>query len=118
MKKSEFSVGDQVRISRIKGIFEKGYLPNWSEALCTVHEIMRTDPITHILKDINGKIIKGGFHTEELQGSKQEVFRIEKIVRKKKINGIKHGLVKYMGYDKTFNEWKPLSEIKKINVHI
>ena len=24
-------VGDKVRISRIKGIFEKGYLPNWSE---------------------------------------------------------------------------------------
>src|SRR5881628_3344556 len=24
-------VGDRVRISRIKGLFEKGYLPNWSE---------------------------------------------------------------------------------------
>ena len=31
--KPEFRVGDEVRISRIKGIFEKGYLPNWSELL-------------------------------------------------------------------------------------
>ena len=29
---TKFSVGDQVRVSKIKGIFEKGYLPNWSEA--------------------------------------------------------------------------------------
>jgi len=27
--KPKFKVGDRVRISRIKGIFEKGYLPNW-----------------------------------------------------------------------------------------
>jgi len=46
-----FSVGDQVRICRIEGLFEKGYLPNWSEALYTVREVKRTDPITYILKD-------------------------------------------------------------------
>jgi len=65
------------------------------------------------LKDINGKIIGGEFYTEELQRSKQEVFRIEKIVHKKKIDGVEHGLVKWMGYDKTFNKWKSMSEIKK-----
>ena len=47
-EQSKFSVGDQVRISRIEEIFEKGYLPNWSEALYTVHEVKRTDPITYI----------------------------------------------------------------------
>jgi hypothetical protein len=112
---SKFAVGDQVRISRIKGIFEKGYLPNWSEEVYTVHEVKRTDPITYILKDMTGDIVTGGFYTEELQKSKQEVFRIEKVLRKKKINGIEHGLVKWLGYDKKFNEWKPMSEIKQIN---
>jgi len=42
------------------------------------------------------------------------VFRIEKVIRKKKINGIEHGLVKWLGYDKKFNEWKPMSELRKI----
>ena len=115
VEQSKFSVGDQVRISRIKGIFEKGYLPNWSEALYTVHEVKKTDPITYILKDMNGEIITGGFYTEELQKSNQEVFRIEKVMRKKKINGIEHGLVKWLGYDKKFNEWKPMVEIRKIS---
>jgi len=70
-KLSKFAIGNQVRISRIKGIFEKGYLPNWSEALYTVHEVMRTDLITYILKDTDGEIIKGGLYTEELQRGKQ-----------------------------------------------
>jgi transposase InsO family protein len=110
-EKPKFSVGDQVRISRIKGIFEKGYLPNWSEALYTIHKVKETSPITYILKDLNGDIISGGFYTEELQKSKQDVFRIEKVLRKKKINGVEHGLVKWLGYNKNFNEWKPMSEI-------
>lgn len=110
-QKPKFLVGDQVRISRIKGIFEKGYLPNWSEALYTIHKVKATSPITYILKDMKGEIVEGGFYTEELQKSKQEVFRIEKVLRKKKINGVEHGLVKWLGYDETFNEWKPMSEI-------
>jgi hypothetical protein len=110
-ERAKFSVGDKVRISRIKGIFEKGYLPNWSEALYTIHEVKRTSPITYILKDMNGDLVTGGFYAEELQKSKQEVFRIERILRKKKIKGVEHGLVKWLGYDETFNEWKPMSEI-------
>jgi Domain of unknown function (DUF5679)/Integrase core domain/Phospholipase A2-like domain len=109
--KPQFSVGDHVRISRLKGIFEKGYLPNWSEALYTIHKVKETNPITYILKDMNGEIVTGGFYTEELQKSKQEVFRIEKVLRKKKINGVEHGLVKWLGYNKNHNEWKPMSEI-------
>ena len=100
-----------MRISRIKGVFEKGYLPNWSEALYTIHEVKRTSPITYILKAMDGEIVEGGFYTEELQKSKQEVFRIEKVLRKKKINGEEHGLVKWLGYNKKYNEWKPMSEI-------
>jgi hypothetical protein len=113
-QKSKFSVGDQVRISRIKGIFEKGYLPNWSEALYTIHKVKQTSPITYLLKDMNGEIVTGGFYSEELQKSKQEVFRIEKVLRKKTIHGVEHGLVKWLGYNKNFNEWKPMSEIRKL----
>ena len=35
----KFKVSDTVRISRLKGIFEKGYLPNWSEEVYTVEEV-------------------------------------------------------------------------------
>ena len=101
---SKFQVGDSVRISRIKGLFEKGYLPDWSEALYKIHRVQLSDPVTYILKDTNDEIISGSFYNEELQKSEQEMFRIEKIIKKKKIAGVEHGLVKWMGYSNSFNE--------------
>ena len=110
----KFSVGDSVRISRIKGIFEKGYLPNYSEELFKIVEVKRTDPVTYILKDLQDEVVTGGFYEQELQKATQDVFRIEKVLRKKTINGVQHGLVKWLGYSNKFNEFLPLSEIKQI----
>ena len=108
---SKFKVGDKVRISRIKGIFEKGFLPNWSEELFEVHKIKRSIPVTYILKDTNNEVISGSFYNEELQKSDQETFRIEKILRKKKIDGVMHGFVKWIGYNHSFNQWIPIKDI-------
>src|SRR5271157_2057892 len=112
--KPKFEAGDRVRISRTKAVFEKGYLPNWSEAIYEITEVKYTNPFTYNLKDMNGEPIDGSFYGDELQKTNQEVYRIEKIIRKKKINGIEHGLVKWLGYNNKFNEWKPMSEIEKL----
>ena len=114
-KSYKFKVGDTVRISRIKGIFEHGFLPNWSEQIYKIHEINNSIPETYILKDLQGEIIVGSFYNEELQKTSQEVFRIEKVIRKKNINGIEHGLVKWIGYSDKFNEWLPVSKLQNIN---
>ena len=113
-KKGTFKVGDTVRISRIKGIFEHGFLPNWSEQVYKIHAINNSSPITYILKDLQDEIIDGSFYTEELQKTSQEVYRIEKVLRKKKINGVEHGLVKWIGYSDKFNQWLPVSKINSI----
>jgi len=77
--------------------------------------VKNTCPYTYVLKDLNAEIVLGSFYTEELQKSSQDIFRIEKIIRKKKINGVQHGLVKWLGYSEKFNEWKPMSEIEKLS---
>ena len=114
-KSNKFRNGDTVRISRIKGIFEHGFLPNWSEQIYKIHIINNSTPVTYILEDLQGEIIVGSFYNEELQKTSQEVFRIEKVLRKKKINGIEHGLVKWIGYGDKFNEWLPVSKLQNIN---
>jgi len=53
----QFKVGGTVRISRLKGIFEKGYLPNWSEEIFTVDQIKDTIPVTYILRDTSLKLL-------------------------------------------------------------
>ena len=112
--KAKFKVGDQVRISRIKGLFEKGYLPNWSEALYIIDEVQKTVPVTYKIKDSLGRIINGSFYNEELQKSNQEVYRVEKVIRKKKIDGVEHAFVKWSGYSDEFNQWIPMTDTQKL----
>lgn len=112
--KTKFKVGDKVRISRLKQVFEKGYLPNWSEEVFTIAEVIKTNPVTYKLKDFSGVLLEGSFYNEELQKTEQNLFRIEKVIRKKNINGIEHGLVKWMGYNDKYNQWMPISDLKKI----
>src|SRR5271170_7695754 len=85
IRKPTLKVGDKVRISRTKAIFEKGYLPNWSEELYLVDKV----------KKLLGEEIEGSFYEQELQKSHQEVYRVEKVIRKKKIDGVEHALVKW-----------------------
>ena len=109
-----FKVGEKVRISRIKGIFEQGYLANWSEELFEIVKVKDTNPTTYVLKDSNGEEIGGSFYNEELQKIEQEIYRIEKVIRKKKVKGIQYGLVKWLGYSDKFNSWEPMSEIQDL----
>jgi len=82
-KKLKFSIDDNVRITKKKSIFEKGYTPRWTEEVSVVSEVRYTDPITYKLKDFNGEEINGSFYEQELQKTTQEMFRIEKVIRRK-----------------------------------
>ena len=99
--KPKFSVGDKVRITKKKTTFEKGYTPRWTEEVFTVTQIQYTDPPTYKISDYNGEEIQGTFYEQELQKTTQEIYRIEKIIRKR---GNK-SFVKWLGYPESFNSW-------------
>ena len=80
----KFSVGDEVRITKEKKVFEKGYTTRWTEEIFTIKEIQNTDPITYKLEDLQGEEIKGTFYEPELQKTEQQIYRIEKIIKKEK----------------------------------
>ena len=97
----KFSVGDQVRISKKKKTFEKGYTTRWTEEIFTIVEVKRSRPPTYKIADLNGEEIKGSFYEPELQKTSQEIFRIEKVIKR----GKKKSLVKWKGYSDDFNSW-------------
>ena len=99
--KPKFAVGDKVRITKKKKTFEKGYTPRWTEEVFTVSQVQYTDPPTYKITDYNGEEIQGTFYEQELQKTSQEIFRIEKVIRKR---GNK-SLVKWLGYPDSFNSW-------------
>ncbi|XP_065664607.1 uncharacterized protein LOC136086247 [Hydra vulgaris] len=106
----KFSIGDKVRIIKKKGAFEKGYTPRWTEEVFTVSQVQYTDPPTYKITDYNNEEIQGTFYEQELQKTSQEIFRIEKVIRKQ---GNK-SFVKWYGYPNTFNSWVDNTELKAI----
>lgn len=106
--RSKFKVNDKVRISKYKKVFSKGYLPNWTNEIFTIHEIKQTRPPTFIIKDGNGHILKGAFYKEEISKTKQdEVFFVETVLKKR---GDKL-FVRWKGYDKTHDSWINKSDL-------
>ena len=100
-KDPNFKVKDNVRISKYKNIFAKGYTPNWSEEVFVISKIKNTVPWTYVINDLNGEGIIGTFYEKELQKTNQKEFRIEKVIKRK---GDKL-YVKWKSYDNSFNSW-------------
>ena len=74
-------------------------MPNWSEEIFIIKKIKNTVPWAYVINDLNGEEITGTFYENELQGTKQNEFRTEKVIKRKcgKI------YVKWKGYDNSFN---------------
>ena len=100
-KYPKFKVGDQVRISKYKNIFAKGYAPNQLEEVFVVSIIKNAVPWTYVFNDLNGEEIKERFYKKESQKTNQKEFRIEKVIKRK---GNKL-YVKWKGYNDSFNSW-------------
>ena len=76
-------------------------MPNWSDEVFVIKKIKNTIPWTYVLNDLNSEEIIGTFYEKELQGTKQNKFRTEKIIKRK---GDKL-YVKWKGYNSSFNSW-------------
>ena len=115
VKPAKLRVGDRVRISKTRRVFKKGYLPSWTFELFTVSQVKNTHPVTYKLKDDHDEELKGTFYEQELQkvGAK-EVYQIESVLDYRLVRkGQKEYLVKWLGYDPSFNSWIPESALVK-----
>ena len=57
--RAKFEIGDKVRIQKKKGLFEKGFTPNWREEVFTISKIQRTNPVTYKKLTTTMKKFKG-----------------------------------------------------------
>lgn len=108
--KQKFFVDDKVRISRIPKQFTKGYWPRWSNEVYVVWKVQNTNPITYLLRDTTGQVLKGGFYQHEISKTKfSDTYLIQKVV-KKQGNRL---LVRWLGFDKTHDSWISKKDLVK-----
>ena len=113
-----YKVGQTVRISKYKSIFEKGYLPNYTEEYFKIKQIIVGNPIVYKLEDLKGEDLNGIFYEEELSAynpGEDVEYKIEKVLGKKTVKGKQYALVKYKGWPDKFNEWFPMNDLKKLS---
>ena len=75
----------------------------------TIDKIQYTNPITYKLKDLNNE---ESFYELELLKAKQDVFRIDKVLRRDYKR--KRALVKWKGYNDNFNSWITIKDLQTL----
>lgn len=104
----DLSIGTLVRISKVKGDFEKGYIPNWSEEDFRIREIDDSKGVRRVyrLEDKMGEAIQGMWYREELIPITRNRYLIEKILRRRTTaTGENECLIHWRGWPKKFNSW-------------
>lgn len=111
----KFNIDDVVRISSIKRTFEREYDNRWSvELFIIVSRRVKENIPKYALKDFNNELITGEFYEQELQQvyiDEQTTYKIESIIKERTKNGKKEVLVKWLGYNSSFNSWIPKTNI-------
>jgi L-rhamnose mutarotase len=105
--KYRYDVGDRVRIVKYKHVFQKGYLPNWTEEIFTIVDRHPTHPVTYGLADLTGEQIRGKFYEQEIQKvtGDDDVYEVEKVLKTRQREGKVEYFVKWRGYPDKFNSW-------------
>ena len=66
-----------------------------------IYKIQMTIPVIYKIADYNGEEIQGSFYEQELQTTKQDIFRREQIIKQQ---GNK-SLLEWLCYHDLFNSW-------------
>ena len=107
--------GDKVRVQYKHKPFDKGYYPNWTDEIFTVERSKSGDNrIVFRIKDYSGEMVEQIFYPEELQKITENLYRIEKVIKKRKRKGIKEIYVKWLNYPERYNTWIPETELSGI----
>ena len=109
----KFQIGGSVRITKKKKTIDKGYTQRSTEEVFAFSKIQLAIPVTYKTTHYNGEEIHGSFYEQELQKTKQDIFRIEKIIKQQG----KKSRVKWLGYHDSFNSWVDNKVINKLQSH-
>ena len=113
--------GAKVRISRVKGVFDKGYIPNWSREQSTVPSIVsqadkkgRNSRPVYTLKDDSGEELRGKWYHEEIQQIRDNDYEVERVLKRRTAaDGTRKLFVKWRDYPAKYNSWISEQDLSK-----
>lgn len=113
-----YDIHDRVRVNYDRVPFRKNFLEQNSTIVYFVTSRYKKANIArYTLKDQLGRAVPGSFVEQQLVRvivNDDTVYRVEKILKYKNINGVRHALVKWYNYSSRYNSYLPASQVKGI----
>ena len=119
LKPYKFKVGDTVRVTYSKGIFDREYDFEWSGEIFKVRAPYKRDGINiYRLKDFLDEDIKGSFNEAELQKVEQNNhnrrWKVSIALKTRKTKGRKEHWVRWLHLPKKFDSWVADEDMKSL----
>lgn len=116
-RKYMFKIGDLVRLTYLRGTFEREYQQRFTGEIFKIQSRYRRDntPV-YRLTDWLGDEIEGTYYFPELQRVKVDEntrYKVERIIKRRKYRGRKEVLVRWLHWPKKFDSWILESEVKE-----
>ena len=109
-RRPKYKIGDTVRICAERGNFHRGYMEDFTREHFEISKVMLNLPFPRYkIKEYNGDEIVGTFFENELVKyipHKDKLYDIDIIKERKNKKGEKEYLVHYIGWPKSYDEWK------------
>lgn len=115
-KKPKYTIGSYVRIAKQKGKFSRSYNEQMMQEIFKIKSINVSKPIPlYNLTNFDGsEDIIGGFYEFELVPVITNVYRIEKVLKKRKIRGKLQLFVKWKGFGDEHNSWIDGENVERV----
>ena len=109
----KYKIGDTVRIQRLRGKFDRRYNERAKQEIFKIRNIKTNLKIPlYELSDYSGKEnIKGSFYQSEIVKVTGDVFRIEKVLKRRNYRGNDQLFVKWKGFNDSYNSWIDASQV-------
>ena len=112
----KFNIDDKVRLSLARVQFQKGFDRKWTEEIFIIDKRVSSHPPRYRVIDLNKEKIDSSFYGQEMQRAlvaDNDLYKIEKILRRRIRQGKREALVRWLGYSKKFDSWIKETEIRK-----
>ena len=111
-----YKVGDRVKLLAEKKPFDRAYNPRFTTEVFTITDRRVQDnvPMYSVKDELNERIV-GRFYEPELTSvvyNPDKSYKIEKVLKRRTINGVKQAFVKWLNYPSRYNSW--VSDIEYI----
>ena len=115
IKKMKYKIGQTVRLSHIRSVFDREYSQKWTGEIFKIKSHFQRQGIpVYTLVDWDNDEIDGTFYEQELQAINVDEgteFSIEKILKRRTRNKKREVLVRWLHWPKKYDSWIPETDI-------